>query len=117
MLASGPMRGDLQARLAVARVADQPPASTPASLLRTNTSRLVAAGGLLHPPGAPAVDAAQSSVLGRPAPSGLALPEAKEESTPMASGPTVTLLDSPTGRSAETCRGVPCSWREAVATP
>ena len=34
MLAAGPGRGDLQAHLAVARVAEQPPALTPASLLQ-----------------------------------------------------------------------------------
>ena len=33
MLAAGPGRGDLQAHLAVARVAEQPSALTPASLL------------------------------------------------------------------------------------
>jgi hypothetical protein len=50
VLAGGPIRGVLQAHLAVARVAKQPPASTPASLLdRTSTSTDVPATKVLDP--------------------------------------------------------------------
>lgn len=45
VLALGLIRGDVQAHLAVARVAEQPPSSTPTSLLvQAKTRRLAPAG-------------------------------------------------------------------------
>jgi hypothetical protein len=69
--------------------------------LRTNTSRLATAGGLLHPSGDPAVDATQRSVVGRPAPSGLALPEGEGA------------VDNPGGRRLLNVQSLRC--QQAVA--
>ena len=67
VLAGSPIRGDLQAHLAVALVAEQPLASTLASRLDgTRTSILVTTGRLLYPPGAAEVGTNLRPDLARP---------------------------------------------------
>jgi hypothetical protein len=64
VLAAGQTRGDLQAHLALARVAEQPPSSTPTSLLvRARTSTRPKRSRLPHRQREPGVCAAMTAAL------------------------------------------------------